>query len=132
MNRELWPSEEKLRQAFYNARYQLDKNMEKLGFCFPSEVITNSRYGIIENNTWATGFWPGTLWLGYELTGEKRYKERVEALLRSFHLRIENKLFVDHHDMGFLYSLSCVPAYILNGDETLEDVLIENNIKLIL
>ena len=70
------------------------ENMEKLGFCFPSEVITNSRYGIIENNTWATGFWPGTLWLGYELTGDKRYKERVEALLRSFHLRIENKLFV--------------------------------------
>ena len=35
----------------------------------------------------------------------------------SFLYRIENKIEVDHHDMGFLYSLSCVSAYKLTGSE---------------
>lgn len=117
MNRSLWPSEEKLRKALYDAIYRVEKNMEKLGFCFPSEVIRNSRYGIIENNTWATGFWPGTLWLAYELTGEERYKKRVERLVKSFEVRIENKAYLGHHDLGFLYSPTCVASYKITGDE---------------
>ena len=32
--------------------------------------------------------------------------------------RIENKIEVDHHDMGFLYSPSCVAGYKLTGNET--------------
>lgn len=117
MNKNLWPSKEKLEKALYDARYRVDKNMEKLGFCFPSEVIRNSRYGIIENNTWATGFWPGTLWLAYELTGDERYKKRVEKLLTSFKVRIENEAYLGHHDLGFLYSLSCVAGYKITGNE---------------
>ena len=35
----------------------------------------------------------------------------------SFLYRIENKIEVDHHDMGFLYSPSCVAAYKLTGSE---------------
>ena len=42
MNRNSWPSEEKLNTALYNARYRIDKNMEKNGLCFPSEVITDN------------------------------------------------------------------------------------------
>ncbi len=114
----LWPSQEKLHKALENALYRVDLNMEKLGFCFPSEVITNSRYGIIENNTWATGFWPGTLWLAYELSGDEKYKNRVLRLLRSFNVRIEKETYLGHHDLGFLYSLSCVAGYKLTGDET--------------
>lgn len=35
----------------------------------------------------------------------------------SFLYRIEHKIEVDHHDMGFLYSPSCVAAYKLTGSE---------------
>lgn len=117
MNTKLWPSKEKLQNALENALYRVDRNMEKLGFCFPSEVITNSRYGIIENNTWATGFWPGTLWLAYELTGDEKYKRRAMSLVRSFVVRIEKETYLGHHDLGFLYSLSCVAAYKITGHE---------------
>lgn len=118
MNKDLWPSKEKLQKALENALYRVDSNMEKLGFCFPSEVITNSRYGIIENNTWATGFWPGTIWLAYELTGNEKYKKHAQRLMRSFVVRIEKELYLNHHDLGFLYSPTCVAAYKITGDET--------------
>lgn len=125
MNRNLWPSEEKLNTALYNARYRIDKNMEKNGLCFPSEVITDNRYLIIENTSWTAGFWPGTLWLCYELSGDDRYRKRAEKLLRSFYTRIEKKLYVDHHDLGFIYSLACVSAYKITGNEKAREAAIE-------
>lgn len=117
MNQSLWPSKEKLEKALYNARYRVDKNMEKNGLCFPSEIITNNRYLIIENTSWTAGFWPGTLWLTYELTGDERYKERAERLLISFYDRIDRMYRLCHHDLGFIYSLACVSAFKLTGNE---------------
>ena len=38
-------------------------------------------------------------------------------ILKSFLNRIDKKIEVDHHDMGFLYSPSCVAAYKLIGSE---------------
>ena len=37
--------------------------------------------------------------------------------MKSFLDRIDNKIEVDHHDMGFLYSPSCVAAYKLIGSK---------------
>ena len=37
--------------------------------------------------------------------------------MESFLNRIEKKIDVNYHDMGFLYSLSCVAAYKLCGNE---------------
>ena len=37
--------------------------------------------------------------------------------MESFLNRIQQRIDVDHHDMGFLYSLSCVAAYKLTGME---------------
>ncbi|MCD8014296.1 MAG: glycoside hydrolase family 88 protein [Lachnospiraceae bacterium] len=39
-------------------------------------------------------------------------------LVESFAHRIEEKIEVDHHDMGFLYTPSCVAAWKLTGDES--------------
>ena len=66
---------------------------------------------------WTTSFWTGILWLAYERTGEEKYKEAAEAQVDSFIERIERKIDVDTHDLGFLYSLSCVAAYKLTGNE---------------
>lgn len=75
-------------------------------------------YEPTENVEWTTGFWTGVIWLAYEHTGEECFKEAALVQVDSFLKRIEEKIDVNHHDMGFLYSLSCVAAYKLTGSET--------------
>lgn len=80
-------------------------------------------YKPIENNYWTTGFWTGEIWLAYEYALKKdpqaaaKLKEAALIQVESFLNRIDNKIEVDHHDMGFLYSPSCVAAYKLTGDK---------------
>ena len=90
-----------------------------------------------DNIDWTNGFWTGEIWLAYEYVmrspeyaivtkdGEtissKKFAEILKSAalvqVNSFLNRIENKISVDHHDMGFLYSPSCVAAYKLTGSK---------------
>lgn len=74
-------------------------------------------YPACENVQWTCGFWPGEVWLSYERTGDDAFRACAQTLVESFADRIEQKIEVDHHDMGFLYSPSCVAAYKLTGSE---------------
>ncbi|CAN7386617.1 glycoside hydrolase family 88 protein [Paenibacillus sp. LjRoot153] len=69
------------------------------------------------NVGWTTGFWTGILSLVYEQTGDTRYLQAVETQVNSFKERAENEIDCNTHDLGFLYSLSCVAAYKLTGNE---------------
>lgn len=84
---------------------------------FPSSNSFQGFYKGTENVEWTTGFWTGILWLAYEYTKDERFKEAADVQVDSFFHRIVNKIDVNHHDMGFLYSLSCVAAYKLTGNE---------------
>jgi unsaturated chondroitin disaccharide hydrolase len=81
-------------------------------------------YPACENDQWTCGFWPGELWLSWELTHDDTYRRCGEAMVRSFDHRIRNRIAVDHHDMGFLYTPSCVAPYLLTGDETAKEAAI--------
>lgn len=74
-------------------------------------------YPRCENNQWTCGFWPGELWLSWELSRNPAFLEAGTAMVPSFANRIERKVSVDHHDMGFLYTPSCVSAWMLTGNE---------------
>ena len=79
----------------------------------------NSQDGIykaIGNTEWTTGFWPGELWLSYLYTGEETFAHAAGIFTESFLYRIRNHIAADHHDMGFLYTPSCVAAYQIKGD----------------
>ncbi len=84
---------------------------------FPKCNSEGGFYPQVENDDWTTGFWTGELWLAYELTGDESYRKAAEVQVQSFLHRIENRIAVNNHDMGFLYSLSCVAAYKLTGSE---------------
>jgi len=68
------------------------------------------------NIGWTTGFWTGTLWLAYDLSGNADFRDAASAQVSSFARRIEHLIDCDHHDLGFLYSLSCVAADRLTGN----------------
>ena len=84
---------------------------------FPSSNSFDGFYEATENVEWTTGFWTGCIWLAYEYTGDEAFKKAAQIQVDSFFDRIRNKIDVNHHDMGFLFSLSCVAGYKLTGNE---------------
>ncbi len=100
---------------------QVVRNLKDFTYQFQNAYSEDGFYRPIENNYWTTGFWTGEIWLAYEYRKEKedpsaaQLREAGEIQIDSFLNRIENKIEVDHHDMGFLYSPSCVAGYKLIG-----------------
>lgn len=108
---------------------------------FQPAYSINNFYSPSENEDWTNGFWTGEIWLIYEYLNNKAKElpERNDALIEmidllkhagnvqvdSFLNRIEKKISVDHHDMGFLYSPSCVAAYKLTGNENAKKAAIK-------
>lgn len=96
---------------------RIDQNLPTFADKFPAPASVNGVYAAIDNVEWTNGFWTGMLWLAYEITGEARYREAAQRQVISFKHRLDQSINVDHHDLGFLYTLSCVSAYQLTGDE---------------
>ena len=111
-------SREKLEHALELALKQIDKGIDCFGSLFPHEFSKNNVYGVTENVAgWGNGFWTGILWHAYELTGNEKYKTVALSHIPSYTKRISEKIGVNHHDMGFLFTPSCVAAYKLAGNE---------------
>ena len=110
---------EKLQKAIDQAILRIDKGIELFGgSSFPAAATgAGYIYQVTGNHGWTEGFWPGMLWLCYQLTGDEKYCVVARQCVDSFAERMDNRVNVDFHDMGFLYGLSCVMAYNLTGSE---------------
>ncbi len=97
---------------------QVEVNLPLYTYQCQNHSSVNGIYPGCPNNQWTCGFWPGEIWLAYEFTGKEAFRTAAMTLVDSFCDRIRRKVEVDHHDMGFLYSPSCVAAYKLTGSET--------------
>lgn len=99
------------------------KNLAGFTHKFQNAYSEGNFYKPTGNENWTTGFWTGEIWLAYEYAlrndavNADKLKNSALIQVSSFLDRIENKRDVDHHDMGFLYSPSCVAAYKLVGSE---------------
>ncbi|MFC8921815.1 glycoside hydrolase family 88 protein [Cellulosimicrobium sp. NPDC057127] len=70
------------------------------------------------NRGWTTSFWPGMQWLAFELTGDVAFRTAGERHVADFARRVDQGEDLQTHDLGFLYTLSCVAPWRLLGDET--------------
>jgi unsaturated chondroitin disaccharide hydrolase len=100
----------------------IDRNLVTFADIYPHDATVHGIYPQREarkgyppgsHTGWTTGFWAGMLWLAYELTGDDKYRRAAEVQVERFADRLERKIDVDHHDIGFLYTLSCVAAWRL-------------------
>jgi len=110
-------SEKKLEQALDFILQRMESNIKYYKGIFPSSQSRNYRYPIYPNYEWTPGFWSGMIWLAYELTGEQKYLDAIAAHIDTYRHRIDHHICTSTHDIGFIYSLSCVAAYKLTGDE---------------
>lgn len=99
------------------ASAQVIRNLPEFTHCFQKAYSENGFYQPTENRDWTTGFWTGEIWLAYEHTKNPALKEAGEIQMKDFLNRIEEKIDVETHDLGFLYSPSCVAGYKLTGSQ---------------
>ena len=115
------PDRRKLDAILEAVLARIDRNLDVFTDAFPAPSSQGGIYPAMGNIEWTNGFWTGMLWLAFEVTGERRYRLAAEKQVLSFRDRIEREVNVDHHDLGFLYSLSCVAAWKLTGDSDARD-----------
>ncbi len=106
-------TKEEVKSAIDLAMEQLRVNMEYFKEEFPTPATFDNIYPKMDNTEWTNGFWTGELWLGYEYTNEEAMKKLAQANDRSFLDRVKKRIELDHHDLGFLYTPSCMAEYKL-------------------
>ncbi|MGH4051590.1 MAG: glycoside hydrolase family 88 protein [Clostridium sp.] len=98
---------------------KIEKKVNTNMYSLNAKACHMTKDGVYDNNSydwWTSGFWPGTLWVMYEMTGKDKYKnaawdfdEKIEALYL-----MENRF---HHDVGFQFLPTAVIKYKITGDE---------------
>lgn len=96
---------------------QVRRNLPNFTYSAQNHSSVDNFYPAVANDQWTAGFWPGQIWLALEHTGDKTFQYAAQIQVQSFHNRIVERIETDHHDMGFLYSPTCVAAWKLVGDE---------------
>ena len=117
-------SDEAVTAALDRTAAQVRRNLPEFTYACQNHSSIGNVYPACENNQWTCGFWPGEIWLAYEHTGDPAFREAGLIQVESFYNRIKNKIAVDHHDMGFLYSPSCVSAWMLTGSEKAKEAAV--------
>lgn len=110
-------SRETVHLHLQHAIKQVDLMMEKFPDDFPSASTQNLLYDHKPNKEWTAGFFTGMVWLCFEITQDEKYRRFGQAHTLSFRKRFDDRVSIDFHDLGFLYSLSCVADYKLTGSE---------------
>ena len=77
---------------------------------------------------WTEGFFPGTCWYMYELTGEETWKESAMHLQSLF---LDHRFLTTNHDLGFVFNCSYGNALRLTGDAKYKEILIDASNSLI-
>lgn len=107
---------DELTQARLRVLELISRNLTDFGERFPAETCVGGYYPLTDNVEWTTSFWTGQLWLAWEMSGDEKYRSMAETNVRSFGLRIAGRHDTNTHDLGFLYTLSCVAAWRLTGN----------------
>lgn len=112
-------------EMFGHAYVQTIKAIDDLGPLFKPTNSEQNFYIPSENNEWTNGMWTGEINIMYELTKDVRLKEKALEHVEDFRERITTMRAIKNHDMGFLYSPSCVAAYKLYGSEKGRDAALK-------
>ena len=78
-------------------------------------------YEPMDNNLWTSSFFPGEMLLAYYATGDRIFLSDKDRYLDSFENRLDKKIGISH-DLGFLYSLTCVALSRLTEDKRAKEI----------
>lgn len=96
--------------------------IEKSGKFMNPRTIHNNKTVYVSREDWTSGFFPGSMWYMYELTGDvkwMKYGINYTTQLESV------KFLTKHHDIGFIINSSYGNAHRITNDEQYKTVIIE-------
>ncbi len=106
----------------------LESQLERDASTFADSLWANSpkeKLGTRRNCNiydWTSGFFPGSLWYAYELTGDADLKnEAIDYTNRMFPI----SKYKDNHDIGFMINCSYGNAMRLAPNDSIMDVIVE-------
>lgn len=82
----------------------------------------NGKIEFIPPQEWTSGFFPGSLWYLYELTGNEKW---IEPAIKQTEALDTIQYFTDHHDVGFMIGCSYGNAFRLTGNEAYKLVIVQ-------
>jgi rhamnogalacturonyl hydrolase YesR len=71
---------------------------------------------------WCSGFFPGSMWMLYRLTGDNKWMNRAESYTATLD---SVKYLTWHHDIGFIIGCSYLNGYRITQNESYKDVIIQ-------
>jgi unsaturated chondroitin disaccharide hydrolase len=99
-----------------------DRLLNKALHCNRTFGVLNPKIGLPDltwsfcrPGDWTAGFWSGILWLGYQQTGDSRFRNAARARRRFFQAVLDDPRHQDH-DLGFQFILTSAFEYDLTGD----------------
>ncbi|MFD0710752.1 glycoside hydrolase family 88 protein [Paenibacillus sp. GCM10027626] len=75
--------------------------------------------GIYDNTSsdwWTSGFWPGLLWIMYDVTGKEQFKDAAWDWDANIETWFEKESQELHHDVGFQFLSTAVLKYKITAD----------------
>ncbi len=114
-------TEENIHFAAAQERLQVEA-IEKSGKILNPRTIESGKVKYIPMDDWTSGFYPGTMWYMYELTGDSTWKK----LAGKYTEAIDSvKYLTWHHDVGFMIQCSFGNAFRLTGDSAYKKVIVQ-------
>ncbi len=112
--------EENIRFAVAQEKLQVEA-IEKSGKVLNPRTVANGKVKYIRMEDWTSGFYPGTMWYLYELTGDTTWKTIAKKQTEA----IDSVKFLTwHHDVGFMIQCSFGNGLRL-GEENYREVVIQ-------
>ena len=100
-------------------------NLETFKELVPPAASLNQIYYPEENIDWTASFWPGMLFLAKELTNSTEFDEVIATQMASFQHRLDEQIELETHDIGFLYILTAIADYQVNGHEASKEMALQ-------
>lgn len=110
-----------VRTAVKQEKLQVAK-IEKSGKILNPRTFENNKVTYVKMDDWTSGFFPGTMWYIYELTGKKSWKSYAKKYTEA----IDSVKYLKwHHDVGFMIECSFGNGWRLTSDEKYKEVIIQ-------
>jgi len=95
---------------------KVDAMIESIGERSPHFAGADGIYDDMPTDWWTSGFWPGMLWIMYDITGKEHYKHAAwnwDEKLESWLLYPTDDI---HHDVGFQFLPTAVIKHTITKD----------------